>query len=175
MAKTNGNGTPQMFDEPLSGPEVVARVDAAITQVKTVLEGLLTIRAGIHDLEGLDPKPVKMEPIKRLLLYFDSRHKEALHAPAVIAWGKDNAIMKRVQEAQGDERTETLIDSFFQTRNNYLEQHGWTVQTFAATVPHLLGAAALPVRTMGVTQNTQANRRSSEAAVNMIQSTYGRR
>lgn len=172
--------TPNMFDEPLSGAEVIARVDAAILKVGEVLDTLKTIRAGINDLSGLDVVAKPMEPVKKLLLYFDHQHRQTFTDPAtgdavasVISWGKDNAIMKRVREAHGDERTERLIDTFFAERDDYCERMGYTVQTFSTRVAGMVARTARQTKVMGVTRATEGNARNAEAAVGMIRQSFG--
>jgi hypothetical protein len=172
--------TANLFEEPLSGAEVLAHVDNAIMKVAEVLASLKTIRAGIGDLSGLDAAPKPLEPVKKLLLYFDHQHKETFKDPAtgepvsaVIAWGKDNVIMKRIREAHGDDRTERLIDLFFEQRDEYCERNGYTVQTFSTRVGSLVARTARQTKVMGVTRATESNARNAEAAVSLIQQTYG--
>ena len=184
MAKTNGHATPNFLDEPLSGPEIVARVDKAIAATAMLLDELKTIRAGIHDLEGLDPaeRIKRHDPVKAALLHFDEAHKRKFTDPdtqqpigASIAWGKDNAIMKRVIAERGEEYTDRLIEEFFIAfdDDDYVRRMGWTVQVFAAKVPALIARMTMPVKTSGITRRTAGNHEQSVSAVRMIQNQYG--
>lgn len=166
----NGDA-PKLFDERLSGPEALAMIDAAIAESEKQTARLKTLRAGLIDLQGMDTidLPKTADPVRAALVYFDSKHKQTIHAPASIAWGKDNVIMRRIV-SQYNGQTERLIDEFFALagHDDYLDRMGYTPQSFAAKVPALLARLNLAPRMAGVTRNTADNTRTAERAANII-------
>lgn len=164
--------TPGLFNQPLSGPEALARLDREITRTKEHLAGLEELRAGLFDLHGMErvALPKTADPVRAALCYFDDKHKQIIHAPACITWGKDNTIMKRIV-TQHNGMTERLIDEFFTLAggaDDYLSRVGFTPQSFAAKVPALLARLNGPQRMMGVTRNTQDNSQAATRAAQVI-------
>lgn len=166
----NGDA-PKLFDERLSGPEALAMLDLLERKISECQDIAKHLRAGLADMSGMDKVelPKTADPVRAALVYFDSKHKQTIHAPASIAWGKDNVIMRRIV-SQYNGQTERLIDEFFALagHDDYLDRMGYTPQSFAAKVPALLARLNLAPRMAGVTRNTADNTRTAERAANII-------
>lgn len=93
--------------------------------------------------EDLSPAPTR-----QLLTLFDELHQRRFETPAEINGAKDGAILASLCRKRGLEETERLIRAFFDMRDTWVLQRGFSVGIFKTQISKLLAArpAAEPQR-----------------------------
>lgn len=76
-------------------------------------------------------------PTRLLLSRFDADHRAKFGVPAYIVGGKHAKMLADVWKVYGTERTEQLIDVFFEG-NDFANDCGYSVEVFRSQVPRTL-------------------------------------
>jgi hypothetical protein len=84
-------------------------------------------------------------PTRDLLTEFDRLHRQHLGAPAVIANGKDAALIARLWRSPG-ERVKPLMAAFFASPDPFIRSAGYTVGVFVSQAAKLLAQSRPPAR-----------------------------
>ncbi len=77
-------------------------------------------------------------PTKALLTLFDAAHVARFGIKAAITGAKDAALMARIYHARGQAETEALIRLFFESRDAFVMQAGFSVGVFSSQLPKLV-------------------------------------
>lgn len=77
-------------------------------------------------------------PTKELFTLFDELHKKRFGSKAAIDGAKDGAILSKLCRERGVDEVKRLIGSFFDLRDPWVEERGFSVGMFKSQIPKLL-------------------------------------
>jgi hypothetical protein len=78
------------------------------------------------------------ETPRDLLTYFDEEHRRRTGFPAVIVRGKDARILASLTKSHGADVVQDLIFLFFETRDKFILEAGFSVGVFQSQAAKLL-------------------------------------
>lgn len=101
-----------------------------------------TLMHGIASVETNPEVPLEApNPDVRIFLGLYIRlfkHHTLRHDPPCIAWGKDGKLVRDLLKCYPLTRLESLLEQFFDSREEWLQKQGYSIGAFAATINTLL-------------------------------------
>lgn len=85
-------------------------------------------------------------PTRALLTEFDRWHRLILGVPAVIRGGKDAKLIAGLFKSHGETEVRELIAAFFESRDPFIRQAGYSVGVFISQAPKLIARRHPPVK-----------------------------
>lgn len=86
----------------------------------------------------VDRRRTDSAPTRELLSYFDALHVSRFGERAVIQGGKDAKLIAGLATSHGAERVKELMAVFFQVRDPFVAQAGYTVGVFVSQAGKLI-------------------------------------